>query len=499
MNRLAGYDFLIARHELDVAPNWRSLFVSSTTASIADVQVEKNVDASTVYSKSYWPGDGTGDHLGFALRYDGVNLGILAALFEAAPEVELAAWIAASPTGKYRRKAWFLYEFLTGRKLPLSDLGQGNYVELLEPERYFIVSPGQRVKRQRIVNNLLGSRDFCPLVRRTSKIASMDDAKIQYLCGSIADSTSPELLNRALAYLYAEETKSSFWIEGEKPDSSRTARFIRLMRSAENRDFCVKPLLIEAQNQIVEKRFRNANYRDVQVYVGQTTRNWGEDIHYVCPKPEDVPKLMEGLLAAHAIMGKGGIPAVVHAAVASYGLVFLHPFEDGNGRLHRFLIHNVLSTREAIPKGFIIPVSAAMLKSRWLYAQSLEQFSTRLRPLVKYQLDAAGRMDVEGDTARLYKYIDFTAQAEALCDFIELSVSNELRGELDYLEKYEWTKAAMQEIVDMPDHLVNNFIKLCRLNGGRLSTNKRRKLFDFLTDGELGALESAVRKGFLIT
>ena len=120
-------------------------------------------------------------------------------------------------------------------------------------------------------------------------------------------------------------------------------------------------------------------------------------------------------------------------------------------------------------------------------------------PLVKYQFNSAGRMSVEGDTGRLYKYIDFTAQAEALCDFIELSVPNELRGEIDYLEKYEWTKAAIQEIVDMPDRLIDNFIKLCRLNRGRLSTNKRRMLFDFLTDGELGALENAVREGFLIT
>jgi len=32
---------------------------------------------------------------------------------------------------------------------------------------------------------------------------------------------------------------------------------------------------------------------------------------------------------------RGG-PPIVHAAVIGYAFVFLHPFEDGNGRIHRF-------------------------------------------------------------------------------------------------------------------------------------------------------------------
>ncbi len=43
--------------------------------------------------------------------------------------------------------------------------------------------------------------------------------------------------------------------------------------------------------------------------------------------------------------------------VVGFGFVFLHPFEDGNGRLHRYLIHHVLSARQFTPpfdSGFVI-------------------------------------------------------------------------------------------------------------------------------------------------
>ncbi|WP_436245878.1 Fic family protein [Mesorhizobium amorphae] len=37
------------------------------------------------------------------------------------------------------------------------------------------------------------------------------------------------------------------------------------------------------------------------------------------------------------------LDAVVAAAIFAFGFVYIHPFEDGNGRIHRYLIHHVLA------------------------------------------------------------------------------------------------------------------------------------------------------------
>ena len=86
-------------------------------------------------------------------------------------------------------------------------------------------------------------------------------------------------------------------------------------------------------------------------------------------------------------MVDGGVHPVVHAAAVAYGFVFLHPFEDGNGRIHRFLIHNILARSGFTPEGVMVPVSAAMLRSPAEYDASLEALSRPLMPLLDYSLD----------------------------------------------------------------------------------------------------------------
>ncbi len=492
-NRPAGYAFLISHFALSVLPNWHTSSVSPGGALRRAIQ---NGQVESIYPQSYWPGDRTGDHLEFALKYDGVNLGILSALFDIAPAEEIATWVSSKPTGKYARRVWFLYEFLTGRNLPLPDLNRGNYIELLESDRYYTTAPGHRVQRQRVIDNLLGGRGFCPIIRRTEKLAAREGIDLRQRCEEVVTSYPPELLKRALSYLYSKETKSSFEIEHIKPSASRAGKFIALLEIAEHKDFCQKPLLIDVQNRIVDSRFQEPDYRTGQNYVGQTVSYQKQLVHYVCPKPADLPKLMEGLLTAHQVMKEGSVPAVIHAAAISYGFVFMHPFEDGNGRIHRFLIHNILSLRGAIPKGLMFPVSAAMLKNRALYNNSLEAFSKPLMRRVEYDLNDLGQMTVSGETECLYRYNDMTAQAEALHDFVKLTIEEELVEELDFLANYDRVRQTIQGTVDMPDRLIDLFIRFCLQNNGRLSAKKRASHFGFLTDEELFSMEDAVRVGY---
>lgn len=491
--KFAGYAALIQRYGLDVIPNWHRSFVAAT--GIHRIDSSGGV-IEEVYPSRYRPGDTLGDHLEFALKYDGTNLAILSALFQEAAEEDMLEYVRSKPTGKYARRLWFLYEFLTGNKLPLDDLNRGNYIDLLDPDAYYTVTPARQVRRQRINDNLPGDRRFCPTVRRTTILQTFEAADLPGRCRQVVSSYPPELLKRALGYLYTRETKSSFEIEHITPTSTRAERFVALLQLAEREDFCGKPQLIELQNRIVDQRFRDFDYRSSQNYVGETVAWQKEKIHFVCPRPEDLADLMEGLTAAHTRMEAGELSIVVHAASIAYGFVFLHPFEDGNGRIHRFLIHNILARRGFTPEGVMFPVSAAILKNPAEYDASLEAFSRHLMALVEYSLDEEGHMTVHNDTARWYRYIDMTPQAEALFRFIDRTIDTELAPELAFLASYDETRRAIQEIVDMPARKVDLFIRFCLENNGRLSAQKRSRHFDLLSDVEIDRMERAVQTAY---
>ena len=491
--RPAGYAAILKRYSLDAIPNWHRSLV--TTSGIHRIDSTGGV-VEEIYPSKYWPGDALGDHLEFALKYDGTNLAILASLFQVVTPEEFLVYVQSKPTGKYARRLWFLYEFLTGTRLAMDDVERGNYIDLLDPDQYYTVASGRQVRRQRINDNLLGEGRFCPTIRRTDALRGFETTDLPKRCREVVSRYSPELLKRAMSYLYTKETKSSFEIEHIKPNSTRTERFIALLQTAESEDFCEKPRLIELQNRIVDPRFCASDYRTNQNYVGETVAWQKERIHYACPKPEDLAGLMEGMVAAHKQMETGGVSAVVHAAAVAYGFVFLHPFEDGNGRIHRFLIHNILARRGFTPEGIMFPVSASMLKDIAEYDASLEAFSRPLMALVEYSLDEEGRMTVENDTARWYRYIDMTPQAESLFRFIERTIDTELVEELAFLANYDRTKKAIQEIVDMPDQQIDLFIRVCLQNNSRLSARKRASSFDFLSDDEVARMEQAVRSAY---
>ena len=149
-----------------------------------------------------------------------------------------------------------------------------------------------------------------------------------------------------------------------------------------------------------------------------------------------------------------------------------------------------------VPRGLMFPVSAVMLKNPADYDASLEAFSRPLLQLIDYRLDEMGQMTVENDTACWYQYMDMTAQTESLYEFVNRTIEEELVEELSFIANYDNTKKAIQDIIDMPDRLIDLFIQLCLQNDGSLSARKRSAHFYFLTDEELAAMEQAVRDGY---
>ncbi|MHB9071259.1 MAG: Fic family protein [Sedimentisphaerales bacterium] len=490
--RLTGYAFLIQQFNLQVLPHWH-------TSEIGGSRHQKIVEADgrirEIFPDSYWPGDSSFNHLEFALKYDGINLEILSEFFIKVNVKELTSWVAAKTHGQYTRRIWYLYEWTTNKQLEIDDLTSGNYIDLLDKEEYYTANE-QMISRQHIRDNLLGNSKFCPVIRRTEMARKFEKSDLNEQCKKILAGYPAEFLKRAISYLYTKETKSSFAIEHITPNAGRTERFASLLQIAEKDDFVNKDSLIDLQNRIVDSRYANKDYRDNQNYVGETVAWQQEKIHFISPRPQDLKDLMEGLISAHQRMDKSQVHPVVHAVAIAFGFVFMHPFEDGNGRIHRFLIHNILARRGFTPEGIIFPISAAMLNNMAGYDAALESFSKPLIPLIDYTLDENGQMKVNNQTVAHYRYPDMTAIAEVLFAFIQTTIEKELVEELNFLKNYDVTKRAIQAIVDMPDNRIDLFIRFCLQNNGVLSPKKRTSHFTELTDEEVAKMQDAVQKAY---
>ena len=135
---------------------------------------------------------------------------------------------------------------------------------------------------------------------------------------------------------------------------------------------------------------------------------------------------MEGMFECHERMAASELHPVIAATVIAFGFVFMHPFDDGNGRIHRFLIHNILANTKFTPEGLIFPVSATLVQNIKEYDQTLELFSKPLLHLIDYQLTESGEMTVMNDTALYYRYIDMTTIAENMFRFIETTIEKRI-------------------------------------------------------------------------
>nr|WP_226895549.1 Fic family protein [Luteolibacter marinus] len=447
-------------------------------------------------------------HLEFGLKREGLHLELLRKVLPQLEAVEVAAHVRSKPTGRYARVIWWLYEEFTRTRLDLPDLEMGGYVDLLDKEIY-VTGSVKKVKRQRINVNLLGSLEFAPMVRWKGT-GEWNERALRNRCAEIAGEYPPEIFQRAVRYLYAKESKSSHDIERETPDQKRAEKFISLLEQAWHRSFLEKDALVELQKAIVDPRYANEGWRssiNEQVYVGETLGPGHERIHFAAPKPEDLDELMDQFLqmargitagqlhfVGNITASTSPVPTLVAAAVVSFAFDFLHPFSDGNGRIHRFLLHHVLARNSFGPKGIILPVSAVILNRPREYDQALESFSKPLMQLVEYTLDERQRMTVTNDTADFYRYIDCTELTRITIDFIRETIEAELPAELQYLASYDDIRAKMRDIVELPDRIADLFVKLCRQNGGTLSKTKRKlEEFEKLTDAEVAAMEAVIR------
>ena len=447
------------------------------------------------YPRQYATDGTVTSHLRFALRHEPVDIGVLVAALKKLDPTDITKWVRAEPTGSFSRRAWFFYETFAGRILDLEDARTGNYVEALDPERH-IVGDRRNSPRHRVIDNLLGGVGLCPVVRRTARLVQQMNMHIDAEARALTETYDSATLARAVNYLYNKETRSSFAIEGETPSASRADRFIAALKAAPEFNPS-KASLVQLQGDIVEPRYAAKDWRTFQNFVGETVGGYREEVHFICPRPEDVPDLMEAWFLLTARIVEGAVDPVVAAAIVAFSFVFMHPFEDGNGRIHRFLMHHILAKRGYSPNGMIFPVSAAILRDRRSYDDALETFSKPLLDYIEWRWTPEREIVVTNDTNDLYRYFDATVFAEYFFDRVAETVHRDLKEELGFVAVFDQALAGVREVIDMPDRRASLFVGLCMQNGGRLSAAKRSQ-FSELTDAEIGILEAVVLQAIVI-
>lgn len=484
----AGYAALIDAYGLSV-PLPRTLFATGERHRIVDQ------DGWRIMTPRHAPNPTLEGHLTFALKYEGLDLAVLKRLFLATGPAAIEELVQEKPTGSYARRIWFLYEWLTGKKLDLPDAERGAYVPVIDPDLQF-VGEERTEQRYRVKNNLPGTPDFCPLVFRTETLKKFTALNLAEKAQTVVANVPKDILARTAAFLLLKDSRSSYAIEGERAPQNRIQRWGRAIGEAGQRPIDLEELQRLQKIVIADSRFVMMGVRCEGGFVGEHDRVTQMPLpDHISARPEDLYDLIEGMSAfdngpAHHL------DAVISAAVLAFGFIYIHPFDDGNGRIHRYLIHHVLAKRGFNPPGVVFPVSATILERIDEYRSVLESYSKPLLPLISWEPTEKFNVRVLNDTGDYYRFFDATLHAEFLYSCVQKTIEEDLPNEADFLRRYDEFRGEIEAFLDMPERTLDLLFRFLKQNGGSLSKRAREKEFSALTDEEAAHIEKIYQDKF---
>ena len=479
---LVGYGALIKHYQLAASyPQILSL--------ISDGKKNYEKDNWRVFRERYAFEDELYKHLVFALKYEGVDLLILKKLFELLEKKIVEQMIKQEVLGQYSRRIWFLYEWLMSDKLDIPDLKTGNLVPVIDEKLQYAID-GESSPRHKVINNLPGTRNFCPLIRKTGKLEKYIQSDIRKQKSAYLDRVHKDVLQRASAYLLLKDSKASFTIEGEKPRVNKAMRWGNAIGQAGEHELDIQELDRLQQIVIESKRFTKFGIREQEGFVGDRDRTSGEPIpDHISAKHADLPDLMKGLIETKNLLVQSNMDPVLAAAKIAFGFVFIHPYVDGNGRLHRYIIHHILTRMNYTQQGMIFPVSASILDHLSTYKSTLENYSHPVLAHIEWQPTPDNNVEILNDTIDYYRFFDATQQAEFLYDCVEDTIVNIIPFEVDHLRKYDDFKHYLDDEFEMPDDTVALLVRFLEQGNGKLSKRARTNEFAELKAKEVDVIE----------
>ena len=484
---VVGYASIINKLEFKIP-------ISEQISMVCNQNKKYDTEQWKVFPDKYLPEDNSEQteiealyrQLVFALKYEGVNILFFSKLVRYYSKKKLAKLVSIEPEGQYSRRIWFLIEWILEEELPGKEkLTKRGYIPVIDEKIQYAIE-GVKSPRQLVINNLPGTIDYCPLIRKTQKLEhyiseNYSKKKETYLRGLRKD-----VLQRASVFLLLKDSKASFTIEGESPKSKRATRWGQAIGQAGSKILSKEELIRLQQTVIENERFIAMGFREKGGFIGEHDRSSGEPIpEHISAKWEDLNQLVSGLITTNEKLLNSNLDAVLTATVIAFGFVFIHPFEDGNGRIHRYLIHHALAKKRFSQQGMIFPVSASILDHIDDYRKVLEAYSHPLLDFIEWEETEDHNVTVINETLDYYRYFDATKQAEFLYDCVHDTIENIIPKEVSYLTNYDEFKRYLDEEFEMPDKLVALLVRFLEQNESKLSKRAREKEFASLTNREV--------------
>lgn len=485
------------------------------------------------YPPSMNPGDTAADHLQFHIRHEPINLELLARVFEASGPQFVQDWVNNQPTGQYARRAAFLYEFLTDEELVAPAGVRGSYIPALDGDRNFTSSPFEherRVFKWKVVNNMPGTRFFCPAVPITKEMVQVRNYSVSDEYAKLVEEFGAELLSRSASWLTTSESMASFAIEKEADEKGRIGRFAQVIATWTGQDVppsqragdtskrggAQRGILSEERLGYLQRGILGdkalipaLGYRKSPVFVGKTTAR-SQFIHYLAPPPEDVPAMIDGIETF--LEWTRCQSSIWRAAIAAFGFVYVHPLIDGNGRVHRFLINDILRRDGAVPKDVILPVSVAITDDplrRQGYDDVLDTISAPLMAEIRADISFSSKTEVypdgvesdlifaDNDRARpTWRYGNYVPHILYMADIINTAIVDNMRNEAIYLRNHDNARLALKEICEMPDAMADRIIRSVNENQAETAGKHLRKQYPQVTEDMWAQFVKAVREAF---
>ncbi len=183
-----------------------------------------------------------------------------------------------------------------------------------------------------------------------------------------------------------KDSKASFAIEGEYPPTLRVRNWGKAIGQAGKKQLTIEELERLQDIVIGTKKLKNMGLRTQEGFIGEHDRETFSPLpDHISAKSKDLAPLMKGLLDTNKLLQESKYDPVLAATTVAFGFVFIHPFSDGNGRIHRYMIHHILTRMGYTKRGMIFPVSAAILNRIDEYQSILESYSSPRIDLIKWE------------------------------------------------------------------------------------------------------------------